>query len=123
MSSLVAQFRTIPRSRLVIGALAFLATAIIVTGFLLESRWGYSGKVVPVVFFESWPAGRSAADTAADRAAEIAAARADAAQSRAYIATLAGPAKVKAQAQYDAFVAAQPKPLQPEGFVAPKPAK
>lgn len=121
MSSLIAQLGTIPRSRLVIGGLAFFATAVIVTGFLLESRWGYSGRSVPVVFFQSWPANRSAADTAADLQAAIDRAHADAAQSRAYIATLNGPAKVKAQAQYDAYISAQPKPFQPEGFVPTPP--
>ncbi len=120
MSSIVARFRTIPRSRLVIGGLAFLATGIIVTAFLLESRWGYSGKVVPVVFVKSWPANRSAADIAADNAAVVAKARGDATESRTYIATLKGPTQVKAQAQYDAFISAQPKELQPEGYVAPK---
>lgn len=121
MSSLLAQLGNLPRSRLVIAGLAVLATAIIMTGFLVESRWGYSGRVVPVTFFKSWPADRSAADTAAEDAAATVRARAEAAESRAYIATLHGGAKVAAQNQYDAYLAAQPKALQPEGFVASKP--
>jgi hypothetical protein len=121
MSALVARLTALPRSRVVIAGVAFLMTAIIVTMFLLESRWGYSGKVVPVVFFKSWPATRSVADVDRERAAEVATARADAATSRAYIATLKGPARAKAQTQYDAFVSAQPKHLQPEGYVAPPP--
>jgi len=120
MSSLVVQLRSLPRSRLIIGGLALLMTVLIVTAFLLESRWGYTGRIVPVVFVQSWPADRSDADLAADRAAEVAHARTDAAQSRTYIATLRGAARTKAQAQYDAYIIAQPKALQPEGFVAPK---
>ncbi len=114
-----ARLRDVPVSRLIIGGLAVAIVGAIMALFLLESRWGYSGRVVPVVFFKSWPADRSAADTAADEAAVVARARADAAASRAYIATLTGPAKVKAQNQYDAYIAAEPKALRPEGYVAP----
>ncbi|QYE34652.1 hypothetical protein KZX46_18100 [Polymorphobacter sp. PAMC 29334] len=119
--SLVERMRNIPRSRLIIGGVALLIVGAIMALFLLESRWGYSGKVVPVVFVKSWPATRSDADIQRERSAEEAAAHADAAASRAYIATLQGPARVKAQNQYDAFVSAQPKNLQPEGYVAPVP--
>ncbi len=115
-----ARWREVPASRLVIGGLAVVIVGAIVALFVLESRWGYSGRVVPVVMVSSWKADRSAADMAADEAAVVAKARADAAESRAYIATLSGPAKVKAQNQYDAYIAAEPKELQPEGFVAPK---
>jgi len=120
--SFAARWRNVPMSRLIISGLAVAIVGAIVALFLLESRWGYSGRVVPVVFFKSWPADRSAADTAADEAVVVAKARADAAQSRGYIATLTGPARIKAQNQYDAFVSAQPKALQPEGYVAPPPA-
>ncbi len=119
MAFLDGGLRTIPRSRLIIAGVALLMTTIIVTAFLLESRWGYSGRSVPEVFFKSWPADRSAADTAHDLQADIDRAHADAAASRAYIATLHGPEKAKAQKQYDAYVVAQPKPFQPKGFVAP----
>ena len=115
-----ARWRDVPTSRLVIGGLTVAIVGAIVALFLLESRWGYSGRDVPVVFFKSWPATRTAADAVADQQAAIAAARAAAAESRAYIATLKGPARTKAQAQYDAYEAALPKPLQPEGFVAPQ---
>lgn len=118
MTALVARLSNIPRSRLVIAGLSILVTAVVMTGFLIESRWGYSGRVVPVVFFQSWPAGRSLADVRADRAAEETAAKAAAAQSRAYIATLPKAKQAAAQAQYDAYVAAQPKNLRPDGFVA-----
>ena len=117
--SFAARWRNVPPSRLIIGGLTVAIVGGIVALFLLESRWGYSGKVVPVVFFNSWPADRSAADAVADQQAAIRTAHADAARSRAYIATLTGPARVKAQNQYDAYVSAQPKAFQPEGYVAP----
>lgn len=116
MSALVARFTSLPRSRLIIGGLALLMTALIVTAFLLESRWGYTGRSVPVVFVKSWPSTRTGADAVAEQRAEIAAARARAAESRVYIATLRGGARVAAQTQYDAYLSAQPKALQPEGF-------
>jgi len=118
-ASLADRLRDVPRSRLIIGGITLIIVGAIIALFLLESRWGYSGKVVPVVFVKSWPATRSVADVERERAAEVATARADAATSRAYIATLKGPARVKAQNQYDAYVSAQPKNLQPEGYVAP----
>ena len=121
MSALVARLTELPRSRVIIAGLAVLMTVIVMTGFLIESRWGYSGKVVPVVFFNSWPATRSVADVRAERAAEVTAARSAAATSREYIATLPKVRQPAAQAQYDAFVSAQPKSLQPEGYVAPPP--
>lgn len=118
MSALVARFSALPRSRLVIAALAVLMTVIVMTGFLIESRSGYSGRVVKVVFVNSWPADRSVADVRRERAAEVAAARAAAAESRVYIAALPKEKQAAAQAQYDAYIAAQPRNLQPEGFVA-----
>ena len=118
--SWAGRLRDVPRSRLVIGGLTLAIVGAIVALFILESRWGYSGRVVPVVMMNSWTADRSATDMAADEAAAVAKGRAAATESRAYIATLAGPARTKAQAQYDAYVSAQPKELQPEGYVAPK---
>jgi len=110
----------VPRSRLVIGSLAVLMTVVVMTGFLLESRWGYSPREPKIIYFKSWRADRSDAEVAADNAADVARARAEAAASRAYIATLQGGARNAAQAQYDAYLAAQPKALQPPGFVPPK---
>lgn len=118
MSVLADRLATIPRSRLIIAGLSILVTAVVMTGFLLESRSGYSGRVVKVVFFQSWNADRSLADVRGDRAAEEKAALAAAAESRAYIATLPNATRAAAQAQYDAFIAAQPKHLRPEGFIA-----
>lgn len=118
--SLGGWWRDLPMSRLVIGGLAVAIVGAIVALFILESRWGYSGRVVKVVMVNSWNADRSAADMATDEAKLVTKARGDAAESRAYIATLTGPAQVKAQAQYDAYISAQSKELQPEGYVAPK---
>lgn len=117
MSGLAARLSTIPRSRLVIAGMSIAITAIVMTGFLIESRSGYSGRVVKVVFVESWKADRSLAEVKADRAAEEAAAKAAAAQSRAYIATLPKAKQAAAQAQYDAYILAQPANLRPDGFV------
>ncbi len=116
----VGWWRDVPMSRLVIGGLAVAIVGAIVALFILESRWGYSGRVVKVVMVNSWNADRSAADMATDEAKVVAKARVDADDSRAYIATLKGPAQVKAQAQFDAYISAQPKEFQPEGYVAPK---
>lgn len=102
------QLAAVPRSRWIIAGLSVLVTIVVMTGFLLESRSGYSGRVVKVVFFNNWAADRSVADVHADRAAEAAKIASDAAQSRAYVATLPPAARTKAQAQYDAYVAALP---------------
>ncbi len=115
------RLRALPRSRVIIAALTLAIVGTIVALFLLESRYGYTPREDKVVFFKSWSADRSEADVATDNAAEVARARAEAAASRAYIATLQGPARAAAQARYNAYLAAQPKALQPPGFVAPKP--
>ncbi len=110
---LAEQLAALPRSRWIIAGLSLLVTIIVVTGFLLESRWGYSGRVVPVVFFKSWKADRSLADVAADRAADAAAMRVRMAESQRYIATLPPAQQKAARAQYDAYVKALPAELKP----------
>ena len=105
---LAEQFAAIPRSRWIIAALAVLVTAVVMTGFLLESRSGYSGRVVHVVFFNNWTADRSVADIHADRAAEAAKIAGEAAQSRAYIATLPAAKQAAAREQYNAYIASLP---------------
>ncbi len=110
---LAEQIAALPTSRWIIAGLSLLVTIVVVTGFLLESRSGYSGRVVPVVFFKSWKADRSAADVQVDRAADAAAMQVKMAESQRYIATLP-PAKQKAaRAQYDAYVKALPAELKP----------
>ena len=92
------------RRRIIVGGASLALTTIIMTAFMLESRSGYSGRVMNVIYMQSWKADRSRADTLADaKATEIARAE-RLAQSRAYIATLTGPARAKAQEQYDRYV-------------------
>ena len=92
------------RRRIIVGGASLALTTIIMTAFMLESRSGYSGRVMNVIYMQSWKADRSRDDTIADaKATDVA--RADRlAESRAYIATLSGPARTKAQEQYDRYV-------------------
>ena len=92
------------RRRLVVGGSALLITTVGMVAFALESRWGYSGRTLKVIYMQSWSADRSRDDTLADTKATIAAQQARQAQSREYIATLTGKAKIDAQKQYDAYV-------------------
>jgi hypothetical protein len=92
------------RRRILVGGASLVLTTVIMTAFMLESRSGYSGRVMNVIYMQSWSADRSRADTIADaKATEVARAE-RLAQSRAYIATLTGPARIKAQEQYDRYV-------------------
>lgn len=93
------------RTQYWIGGGAVLATAIIMTLFLLESRWGYSKPDPIVIYAQSWKADRTREQAIADTKATMAAREARLAQARAFIATLQGKAKTGAQAQYDAYVA------------------
>jgi hypothetical protein len=93
------------RRRILVGGASLVLTTVIMTAFMLESRSGYSGRVMNVIYMQSWSADRSRADTLADAQATAAARAERLAQSRAYIATLTGPAHTKAQEQYDAYVA------------------
>ncbi len=105
MSFLAPPTAEVRRRRLLVGGASVLLTAIVMTGFLLESRSGYSGKVMNLIYMQSWPADRSRADAEADAKATEAAQQARLAQSRAYIATLSGTARQKAQEEYDKYVA------------------
>lgn len=104
MSFLSPSKQDVRRRRLIAGGAAVFLTAIVMTGFLLESRSGYSPPDLKLVFMQNWSADRSRADTLADTAATTAAQDARLAESRAYIATLTGEAKTKAQEQYDKYV-------------------
>ncbi len=92
------------RRQILVGGASVMLTAIIMTGFILESRSGYSGRVMNVIYMQSWQADRTRDDTLADARATDAARAERLAQSRAYIATLSGPARAKAQEQYDKYV-------------------
>jgi hypothetical protein len=94
------------RRRLLVGGASVVLTGIVMTGFLVESRWGYSPKDVQVIYVQSWSADRTRADALADTKATIAAQQARLAQARRYIETLSGKARKKAQDEYDRYVAA-----------------
>jgi hypothetical protein len=93
------------RRRILVGGASVLLTTIVMTGFLLESRSGYSPPDLKLVYMENWKADRSRDQALADLKATTAAQEARLAESRAYIATLTGEARVKAQEQYDTYVA------------------
>ena len=98
------------RKNLIIGGLSVLVTAIVATGFLVESRWGYLPPDPKLIFFQSWEAGRTRADALATRAAEEAELKTNLEASRAYIASLPpGEKRAAAQAQYDRYLAAPNK--------------
>lgn len=92
------------RTRYWIAAGAALATASIMTLFLIESRWGYMKPDPKIIYVQSWKGDRSRADAIADAKATRAAREAALAKARAYIATLSGKAKEDAQKQYDDYV-------------------
>ncbi|WP_310498043.1 hypothetical protein [Sandarakinorhabdus sp.] len=93
------------RTRYWVAGGAVAATAIIMIGFLIESRYGYLPPDPILIYAQSWKGDRSRADAIADAAATKSARETRLAQSRAYIATLKGEARVDAQKQYDAYVA------------------
>ncbi len=105
MSFLNPPAAEVRRTRLVVGLASLVITAIVMTAFLVESRWGYMKPDAKIIFFQSWRADRSRAETLADNKATEAAREAKLVESRAYIATLTGPARIKAQEQYDKYVA------------------
>ena len=92
------------RRRILIGGASVVLTTLVMAAFLLESRSGYSKPDSKLVFFQSWSGDRSRNDAIADAAATQTAQEARMAQSRAYIATLSGDARVAAQEQYDKYI-------------------
>lgn len=113
------------RRRLLVGAASVALTTLVMFAFLIESRSGYSKPDAKLIFFQSWSADRSRDDAIADQKATRAAQEAKMAQSRAYIATLQGEARAKAQEQYDAYVqgggADKEIPYVPAAGNAPEP--
>lgn len=67
---IMGKIQQIGRRRLVFAALSVAITSIVITGFLIENRWGYSKAKPLLVFMENWSLNRSAAEVAADRARE-----------------------------------------------------
>jgi hypothetical protein len=105
MSFLAPSSRDVQRRRILVGGASVLITAIVMTGFILESRWGYSPKDLNLIYMQSWPESRSREETRADTKATMAVQEAKLADARAYISTLSGKARADAQKQYDAYVA------------------
>jgi hypothetical protein len=105
MSFLAPSQTEVRRRRLLVGGASVLLTTIVMTGFLLESRWGYSPKDMNLIMVQNWSADRTREDAIADTRATVAAQEARLAESRAYIATLSGEPRKKAQAEYDRYVA------------------
>jgi hypothetical protein len=92
------------RRRYWIAAGSVLATTILMTMFLIESRWGYMKPDSVIIYAQSWKADRSRDDAIADVKATKAAREARLAEARAAIAGLSGQAKIDAQKQYDEYV-------------------
>ena len=92
------------RRRILIGGASVVLTSLVMTAFLLESRSGYSKVEPKLVFMQNWSADRTRADSVADRKATRTVQEAKMAESRVYIATLRGDAKVAAQGQYDKYI-------------------
>ncbi len=104
MSFLNPSSSFVRRRRLIVGGSALLITTIGMVAFALESRWGYSGKTMNIIYMQNWRGDRTRADAIADTKATIAVQQAKQAESRAYIATLTGKKKIDAQKQYDAYI-------------------
>lgn len=47
------------RRNLIIAAMSVAATSIVVTGFLIENRWGYAKPPSLVIYIDSWKDGRT----------------------------------------------------------------
>ncbi len=92
------------RRRILVGGASVVLTAMVMTAFLVESRSGYSKPEARIILFQNWRGDRTRDDTIADRRATVAVQEAKMAESRAYIATLTGDARAKAQEQYDAYL-------------------
>lgn len=105
MSFLYPSKADVRRRRLLVGGASVLLTTILMTGFLLESRWGYMKPDPVLIYFQSWEGTRTRADAVADAAATRAVQEAKLAEARKLIATLSGDARAKAQKQYDDYVA------------------
>lgn len=94
----------IRRRRILIGGASVLLTTIVMTAFLLESRSGYLPPDPKLIFVQNWRGDRTREQAIADQKATRAVQEANMAESRAYIATLSGDARVAAQEQYDKYI-------------------
>jgi len=97
--------KTDKRSRyLKVGGASLLITGIVIYGFLTEHKTGYLGPDPKLIYAESWPGDRTRDDAISDTEATLKARENKLQESRNYIATLSGQARIDAQAQYDAYV-------------------
>ncbi|MBC7504747.1 MAG: hypothetical protein H7267_03340 [Sandarakinorhabdus sp.] len=92
------------RRRILIGGASLLLTTLVMTAFLLESRSGYSKPDPKLIFVQNWRSDRTREQAIADQKATRAVQEAKMAESRRYIATLRGDAKVAAQEQYEKYI-------------------
>ena len=68
MSFLAPSTSEVRRRRILVGGASVLITAVVMTGFILESRWGYSPKDLNIIYMQNWSADRSREQTRADTA-------------------------------------------------------
>lgn len=62
----------IERRNLIVATLSVAVTSIVITGFLIESKWGYSKPSPLLIYVESWKADRSRAEAKAQQQKELA---------------------------------------------------
>ena len=55
-------FPRFERHKLIIATCAVAVTSLIITGFLIENRWGYSKRAPIILYFQSWGADRGEAE-------------------------------------------------------------
>lgn len=72
MRSLSAYLSGLSRRDVGFAIASLVVTAIIVTGFLVESRWGYMRPDPTIVYFENWSEGRSRAQARSRQQRELA---------------------------------------------------
>jgi len=69
-SWIARQIAHVGRRKLIFAALSVGITSIVITGFLIENRWGYMRPTPLLVFMDNWSLNRSGADVEAARARE-----------------------------------------------------
>ena len=62
----------IERRNLIVATLSVAVTSIVITGFLIESKWGYSKPEPVLIYAENWKADRSRAEAKAQQDRELA---------------------------------------------------
>lgn len=70
MNWLRTRLAGIERRNLIIAAASVVLTTIVMTGFLIENRWGYSKPDPVIIYAQNWDESRSIEDVLADRERE-----------------------------------------------------